>query len=338
LGTVAHRLLEEAGRGAFSDMPLEAIEKRWVELLAEAEDLASRSWLDRHLLPLSSSTPDFEVRRLRAISAARTLAGETANGGKRRTKEHPLVGFEVEVSTPDGRAGGRIDAVSMIDEGPVLKDYKSGVVYGDGSRRRALKPEYAAQLKLYAAIYAAMTGTWPSRLEVVPIAGKPVNVPFTNDECDELLREAISLRGRINDVISSEADLRSRIQDLATPRPDACGYCAFRPQCAPYFTARQREPEARWPIDVRGRLVEQRLLGNGRLLISLDEGGTVKHIRGIDPSPERHPALARPASNELIAAYNLRSAGSTTSFKEGPFTIFYAITEDQEAEGLGTQI
>lgn len=327
LGTVAHRLLEEAGRGQFEGAAPGAIERRWDGLLEAAEDSASQSWLDRHLVPLRAAVPDYEVRRLQALSAARAIAAEACSIPHRGdAHDHAPLGCEVPVSTPDGQAGGRVDAVAPSGDGPILKDYKSGTIYDrEGAARGAIKPEYAAQLKLCAAIYAAMTGTWPSRLEVVPIAGLPESVPFTREECMGLLNEAIGLRDRINGVIASGGALATQIEQLATPAPRACTHCGYRPQCAAYLEARGRDPGVRWPLDVRGQLIERRMLGNGRLLLGLDSGGTTVYIRGIDPSPERHPALMRMAAGDTVASFNLRPVGSPTSFAEGSFTVFYVV-------------
>lgn len=332
LGSVAHQLLEEAGRGDFSTAATGSIERRWEELVLDAEGAASANWLDRHLLPLSAAIPDFEVRRLQALSAAHALAAEVsviADVAGPPNARH--VGCEVPVSTPDGLARGRIDAVTPSNGGVVVKDYKSGAIYGHGADRE-VKPEYAVQLKLYAAMYAAMTGTWPVRLEVVPISGSPESIPFSPDECEQLMTEALNLRARINSVVTSELPLPSREHNLASPAPSVCTYCAYRPQCAPYDDARLTDPEAGWPRDLSGVLMERRTLGNGRLFLLLKGESTTFQIRGLDPSATRHPAVARATVGDTISAFNLRPGGSGTTFKEGPFTVFYVVAADNRLD------
>ena len=104
-----------------------AIEARWEELVKMSERLAAQSWLDRHLLPLSAAIPDFEVRKLRAIAGASALAATAAAKTNTVQHVHPrLLGFELAVATPDGLAAGRIDAVVADEDGPIVRDYKSG--------------------------------------------------------------------------------------------------------------------------------------------------------------------------------------------------------------------
>lgn len=324
VGTVAHRLLEEAGRGDFAADVEPAISRRWDELLGAAETACAMSWLNRHLVPLASTVPDYEVRRLQALAAAKALAqaaAATVSHGPGQSAE-PLTGGEVPVATPDGKAGGRIDVVVQTRDGPVLKDYKSGAIYDRGSSR-SVKHEYATQLKLYAAIYASMTGTWPVRLEVVPIAGIAEEVPYTTDESQQLLQHALDLRERINAIVCDTHPLETRIRLLAHPDPGGCGYCPFRPYCPHYRSAKYANPDEPWPLDLWGTLSDLRLLGNGRRLLALETARGVAYVRGIDPSPGRHPALDKAACGDRVGCYSLRPGGSPTTFSEGRYTTFY---------------
>jgi len=73
VGTIAHHLLAEAGRGLFTN-DIKKIEARWDYLLEQTEHEMMRSWLDRHLLPLSHSVQDLEVRKIRAVSRSAEIA------------------------------------------------------------------------------------------------------------------------------------------------------------------------------------------------------------------------------------------------------------------------
>lgn len=322
VGSVAHHLLEESGRG---QLPISEIERRWNQLVRGAEESCTRSWLNRHLAPLERTVPDYEVRRLQALAAARTIASEAERVRYQRldlSRELPS-GSEVPVATPDGRAAGRIDAVVQTVRGPVLRDYKSGAIYTRGVATYALKPEYSIQLKIYAAMYAAMTGTWPVRLEVVPISGQPVEVAFTKDESASLLARAFHIRDEINAVVEEDAPALDRMHTLATPGPSECGYCTYRPYCVPYEAARRNNPGAAWPVDTWGDLADMQLLRNGRRLLTLNAQDGINFVRGIDPSPGRHPGLDTANHGETIGCYSLRSGGTPTSFAEGPYTTFY---------------
>ncbi len=328
LGTVAHHLLEEAGRGLLGDPSPAAIERRWDELLAAAGQAMGDSWLDRHLAPLSGSVPDFEVRKLRATHLARLLAADPVGERvERHGPRHPS-GHELAVSTPDGKAAGRIDAVLPGPEGPILRDYKSGAIYQEYTGGAVtLKESYSTQLKLYAAVFASMTGEWPARLEIVPLAGEPEVIPFNRDECVELLAEAIRLLDAVNAVVVAGEPLSSKSERLASPSAVNCRYCPYRPWCVPYQRAAGESPEG-WPSDTWGEVQEVRSLGNGRKMLTLARGGQAVGVRGLDPRHERHPALALVRSGDPVAAFDLRRSGGPSSFEEGPMTVIYRLGEE----------
>jgi RecB family exonuclease len=325
LGTVVHRLLEDAGRGRFVTATGAAVDARWDELIQASDHSAARSWLDRHLVPLSSAVPDFQVRKLRALAGARALADAAVPKPRSdHAKHHLLFGYEVAVATPDGQAGGRIDGVIPSKDGPIIRDYKSGAIYEvSDTHELAIKEAYSAQLKLYAAIYAAMTGTWPSRLELVPVGAKPEPVKFTVDESTSLLSTAVHLHDRINRIVESGTTATSKMVELAAPLPATCTHCPYRPNCMPYRDALASDDVSGWPSDFHGELLDVRTLGNGRRMVSLDCSGRTVLIRGLNPDPDRHPALGLSVTGDAIAVYNLRPAGSPTSFSEGPSTVFY---------------
>lgn len=340
LGSVVHRLLELAGRGYFVGADRVEVEARWEELLRAAEQEAARSWLDRHLLPLSAFIPDFEVRRLRALAAALAIAANSASRSEARRSAHPqLLGYELDVVTPDGRATGRIDAVIQGDGGPVLRDYKSGAIHSvDDDGNRVVREEYASQLKLYAAMYAEMSGIWPVRLELVPVGEEPESIDFTIEECTSLLTDALCILDRINGILTSGISSTSVMHELAGPAPSTCMYCTYRPLCAPYADARTLSDASGWPNDVRGELREIRLLGNGRLIVALDTPGGTVWIRGLDPDPARHPILGRLTPGDSIAAFGLRPSGTLTSYSEGPFSAIYGEHSERSEHDSTTSI
>lgn len=323
VGTAAHRLLEEAGQGGFNGPADERIPVRWHQLIDTAEQAMQRSWLERHLVPLSAAVPDFEVRRLRAVSRARQLAAETvvserAFSGSRSGH----YGYELAVTTPDGKAAGRIDAVLPGARGPVIRDYKSGAIH-EGPTATRIKRAYAIQLKLYAAIYQQMAGTWPERLEVLSLSGEPEAVAFTAEECAGLLEGAIRLLDHVNEIVQSTADQVAVARQLASPTPAACGFCTYRPHCAAYIDASLSAPELRWPGDAWGSVAERRTLGNGHELIAVDTHRGPVVLRGLTPGHDRHPALRWLRVGDQVGIFGMRSDGSPSSFTESQFTVIY---------------
>jgi len=130
VGTVIHTLLEEAGAGKIRSA---AIDDRWLELMAAAENRMSKSWLERNSLPLRRSVPKYEVRRLQARSRALTLI--TSHQGSRslisKAEVSPHFGYEFPVSSTDKAVVGRVDAVLPCSDGAVIQDYKSGQIFVD---------------------------------------------------------------------------------------------------------------------------------------------------------------------------------------------------------------
>ncbi len=335
LGSAIHRLFEGAGKGHFRDGGRPAVESRWNELVGEAEIAMRGSWLESHLVPLKAAVADYEVRRLRSIQRAeeitRSISPATgARGGQPRCRS------EVWVSTPDGRVGGFIDQVEDSPAGPILRDYKSGHVLAPGKAAggEQIKESYEVQLKLYAAIYAASAGVWPTRLELVPLQGPVREVAFTAAECEAVLGQAREALMTVNSIIANNSAPDAEAL-MAAPSQEACRYCPFRPGCASYHRARDSRPaEDGWPQDVWGTVRELEVLGNGKVLLGVqpaDGGMGTAVIRGINPSADRHPGLTRLAAGDGVAVYDLKAAGPGGTFQESSRTTIYRL----ERQGAG---
>jgi hypothetical protein len=312
LGSVVHKLLEEAGQGKFVATGASAISDRWRELLALTEARLKQNWLERHLIPLHASVPQFEVRRLQACKAAEVLNQRRKEHEQSGVSAQPGYGFELPLESADGLIKGRIDAIVPTPNGPVLQDYKSGAIFEIvGPDQLVLKDEYADQLKIYAALYHEGTGIWPHR---------PSEVQFTPAECEELAHSAKVRVAEVNEVIR---ELNGERIDavLGNPSPGTCCYCPYRPACGPYRVATQPATGG-WPADAWGEFRELRTLGNGRRLLALSTAGPEIAIRGLSSDPERHPALSVLEQGDSVGAYSLRRAGPG-SFVEAPLTVIF---------------
>src|SRR5262249_22206152 len=145
-----------------------------------------------------------------------------------------------------------------------------------------------------AALYAQTAGEWPARLELVPLQGKAVEVPFDPTDCAALLAAAIADLERVNAAIEAASQHSEAETQLARPSAAACRHCPFRPACRAYQAARvSAGNDGEWPQDVWGEVREMRRLGNGRLLLSVSAPNAQepRHIRGLTPDHARHPAL-----------------------------------------------
>lgn len=331
LGSAIHSLLEEAGLGKFTPGGNAAIATRWRELLAATEEKMRGSWPDRHLVPLETAVPDFEVRTIRAQNRALEIA-EHAPRAKGHGAGTSLQGTELWVQSDDGLVGGFIDYVEMAADGPTVRDYKSGDI-GEGNTSAhpgPVKGSYQVQLRLYAALYAAKTGQWPARLELIPLIGAAVPVPFDRQVCSALLEDARRTLKNVNEIIASLATATPEAeQRLARPAPSHCWSCPFRPGCVAYRTARiaAAEPDE-WPKDIIGDVEDIRTLGNGKLLILVRDtrlSPSTVRINGLNPDPTRHPALHQLEPGDTIGLYNLKTSGAGTTFSETSLTTIYKV-------------
>lgn len=327
LGTVAHKLLAEAGQGKLEATEV-AVNARWRELAAEAGEAISRSPLERHLAPLDSSVPDIEVLRIRATSKALDIASKFRTTRKDRSLGTLLShGHEVPVRSSDNLIRGAIDAVIRGDRGgSIIQDYKSGSIVEpeDGNELRA-KEIYQVQMKMYAGLYAETFGEWPDSLELVSLTGEKQNVPFTKDDCSNLLNEARATLQRVNETIRSNSG-DSLPSTLATPSPEACTFCQFRPDCAPYWSAVAKRREEQWPLDVTGTVESIRRLGNSKVMLVLTtDGGTVK-VPSLSPG-DRHPALLDLQPGDMAGVFNLRRSRPTAPYSESRLTAVHNLAQ-----------
>jgi hypothetical protein len=331
LGSAIHALLEDAVAGKLAGSSASAIGNRFDALVEEQESEMDRSWLERHFAPLRESIGSFDERRIQAVERAGEL-NSRATPPEERAEDGAVrrYGTELWVQTADGAVGGFIDLVEPSEAGPVISDYKTGSIrQGDAS----LKSEYVAQLKLYAAIYAEQHADWPSRLELVTLSGERTMVPFTRAECEELLARARALREEVNAVVVAEGDAGDRQRRLASPSPDTCRFCSYRPSCDPYHEAAgSGEDPAAWPSDVWGRVTQNQSLGNGRQLLRLSARGVESRIRGLTPGGMRHPALQWAVPGAYVEAFGVR-ANSPVSFEETVYTVLYARPAQDPALG-----
>ena len=332
LGTVIHQLLAEAGSGRLADGATAKLEQRWSELVQAVEASLQQSPLEKSLLPLQRTVPDFEVRRLRAWRKAAELA-QTATTPARTSShgaalEKTRFSFEVWVETADGSVGGAIDHILETADGAVLRDYKSGQLLqpAEPHGKATLKEEYQTQLKLYAALFHSRFGRWPVRLEVVPLQGDAHVVDFSPSECGELLAEATNVLQQTNAVILQNP--ATGFEMLAAPSPGACRYCSFRSACPAYHQTRQQQVDQSWPQDLWGRVTQINQLGNGRFSLRLtaaNQLSSLVQIRSLTPDFARYPGLRNLQAEDAIAVYNLRKSDSAATFAETVTTALYPL-------------
>ena len=331
VGTVAHKLLAEAGQGQLR-ATANGVNSRWRELLEEASADMSHSLLERHLSPLERSVPDIEVLRIRTTRMALDVARKS-QPPPRKNSSHvipPSYGHEIRVQSADSLVRGTIDTVIREEgTGIILQDYKSGsiVELGNGEKLN-YRESYQTQMKMYAGLYAEKFGEWPAYLELVSLTGERQGVPFTEIDCSTLLDEAKATLSWINETIENNPS-SSLPSILASPSREACAFCQFRPGCESYLLMVEELGEGQWPIDVIGMVESVKRLGNSKMMLSLASGTDSVKIPGLS-SGYRHPVLMTLQPGDMVGVFNLRRSRLTAPYSESRLTTVHNLKKTAE--------
>lgn len=323
LGTIAHQLLTEAAQKRSSELFDAAA--RWKSLVEAANEELKESWLDSALFPIERTAAMYDVIRIRTCARADEI-GSARIDGRGAAQKKTGIGFELWVESRDKSIGGWIDAVRRIKDEVVLSDFKSGEVLEKprGIAPGEVKESHSIQLKLYAALYFDTYGTWPSKLQVVPLKGATIEIPFTEDESRQLLSDATSTLIELNGVISSGSPRVYR--QLAFPSPEHCRYCSYRPTCPHYREIASRSDHSGgWPADAFGRVWDINVLRNGSINLRVSgKEGRQYVFRGLS-STQRHPALNVIQRGDSVGIFNARASSNRAEFSEGPTTVLYKL-------------
>lgn len=320
LGTVAHQVLEEAGR---EDGFVAA--ERWTRRIATLNKELYQSWLDSRLVPLERLVPQYEVLKLRTCTRAQKIAAAVT---KQRSGRHvPGIGFEIWVESKDKSVGGWIDSVRQSRAGIELGDFKSGGLFEqhDSTRRGELKKDHQAQLKLYAALYFQTYGVWPSTIQIIPLAGAALDVPFTQAECKDLLEEATQTLTSLNASISHQETVGP--ESFASPSPQNCRFCGYRPVCWRYQEEIGSGVQTDgWPKDAVGRVWDINVLSSSRVNLRVcGEGGTEYTFRALSSLIERNPSLREIQRGDRVGIFNAQTSANRLEFSESVSTVLYKL-------------
>ncbi|MBP2146121.1 hypothetical protein J2129_001575 [Methanofollis sp. W23] len=288
------------------------------------EKVLVQSWTEAHLVPLSQSVRNYEQKKELCWLAVRDIKPSFSRKWRRSPPIWPPCGDELWLETRDGVCVGRVDRIN--NKGGVIEviDYKSKVLLPHAEMGDDLGT-YTPQLKYYAALYHAQYREWPTILKIVANGGQEIEIPFTHDECESLLKEAYTLLAKVNCTIrSASLDKRKALSSLAKPSPKTCSLCLFRPVCAPYWEGRSRAPNEDWPNDLHGTIIETGRWGKDRVYLDIApyEGDKYVKVKVIEVSSGRHPALKR-EKKEVYLFSLLQYKDRPDVFAEGKYTTIY---------------
>lgn len=328
LGTAIHQLLESAGRGHLGEATKRQVSEAVSELIDNIEKQMLKSPIRRQLVPLSKSIPDYEVRVLRACKKAGDIAHEYKETlGRSEPDAESRIGYKVWIATADESVGGFIDFVMRDEKGIVLVDYKSGHVLEGKDGSYEIKAAYKEQMILYAAMFYENYGEWPRRLNIVPLQGQALTVRCVSDSALDLLGSARTMFLKANERIADVQTGTAHLSELASPSPDSCSFCLYRPGCQAYWTVRGSDLAEKWPNDVRGNLREIATLRNGNYCLKVDSVPCGRRdptrVRNISSLIYRHPIMADLRTGNQIGIYCLRVMPCTADFAETERTVIY---------------
>lgn len=311
VGIVVHQIIAMSENHSIDE---DAFQKLWERCVNEQEEQMSKSWFERHLVPLSVTALDFHLKRSQCF----LLLNSRDNAPRIKKPDASKRFHERRLQSNDGLVVGRADRIEFDDGGATIIDFKTGNVSGQSIRKEVLT-EHQEQLKLYAALFHEECREWPRDLIVVSLDGKKHRVDYDENECLTLLEESKDMLRRVNSLIEADEKMPSK---LASPSQDTCRYCLYRPLCEPYSLARQSDLAEGWPSDAWGIVTEKKILRNGRRKIILTpfSGAPPINIRGL--RMERHPALE---AFQKVGVFSLDSDNSRNDYKEGLFTTIYGI-------------
>jgi hypothetical protein len=228
LGIAAHELLEQVGNGDLAGVPTAEIEseleRRWQALVAEQHEQLCTAW-PLGTVPAPERWPGYELTHTRLIAS---LGSRTQSATMSRSPDAAApVETELWLEDGDGAVGGRVDRVEHTAGGTRIVDLKSG-----WSVRAELTEPQRRQLLIYAYLWHAKTGEWPTEAAIQLPDGARLELEVTPQDAEAVANELRATRQRYNAKAASGA----APADLASPDNETCGRCAFKASC-PYFLA-----------------------------------------------------------------------------------------------------
>jgi hypothetical protein len=279
-GILAHAFLRDAAWGVFGGLSEAEIRVEWHDAVEAYELNLKLEYSDSAVVPLIRTCEDFEVNAYRLIAAAFRLSPKVRRVLNRTSYRNR--DLEVEGVSADGHIVGRLDRITWEDGALAVTDIKTGHVTDFEGR---LRPELRIQLMLYSYLVHERFGRWPKTLRILPLRGDPVSVPFSPDEAQGLADKMKQILAATNQVIEKVRIGSIDESELASPAPDSCRNCRYRPTCEGYWIARNSQPQLSWPRDVSGSVSAIKSLGNRFYVVEIRTADAAMIVvRGIQES------------------------------------------------------
>ncbi|MCY7351537.1 MAG: PD-(D/E)XK nuclease family protein [Cytophagaceae bacterium] len=230
-GSAVHDLFQWAVQTGVRD---EAGLRQYLEESLEAQHQKCREAGYEALLPLKHNVKNYGLRYNAALRKAASFPiSDEPTDAPPGTPYEPSEKVEEWLSGFGGKLAGRADLIRYRDGYWELVDYKTGLLTDSNG---ALKPEYLAQMKLYAFMMRETLGIHPDKIWLEPLVGEPVELSFSPEECRAFADEVVAVLTKTN-LHWREADWPI----LARPDKERCHSCESRPACPAYQPEPGRE-------------------------------------------------------------------------------------------------
>ncbi len=323
VGTAIHKLFERASGDPAFEITESSVSREWEQSMREVEQFLSGSEYMEGMIPIVRSVPNIGLMRSRTI--LRILEGgklpfhfpspvssQSKSVVKSRIKNSKVVGI------PD-RIEGPLDGATIIDFKTGLSAESLGSSFQD----------YELQIKVYAALYESAAGFWPKKLELHGLDGSVHDVPFTTEECADLLLEAERLACDVAKSTALIAEDSAAQNQVASPSAMACRFCPFRPSCPAYLSI-SFNPSPACESDVCGKLRGWKMLGNGELLVELEGRAGNARVRNLPPIAHITKALQSSALGQNIIVFNtIKSEDGTPLYSPTEYTALHSYSEGE---------
>jgi CRISPR/Cas system-associated exonuclease Cas4 (RecB family) len=311
-GSVTHKMIELISRGIIFDE--ESFGKHWRDLISKKESELTNKGL-ANIVPLKYFVTDFALKKNQLRNILQNKKGKVDGNSQTSTSSFSP---EKKLANPDNSITGIADLVVKNGTSINIMDFKTGKIYTDsideyGGTEQIIKKEYEFQLKLYAYLYFLMYEAYPTSLFLVTLENIFIEIPFSEQECEGIYNEAISLISTTNSHINSR-----RFELIAKPSKENCKYCSYRPACNYYsdWLALNHQQVN----DLTGFLTKVTLFNNDSLGLQLQVGDDKVLINGLTGSSmEGFENLL----NKKITLYNVKKNKQSLNATANHFTIAY---------------
>jgi len=228
LGTAAHRLTERAWSNEFSEIDNKDLDKNLLDAWNQEVDIQFQkmliAWAPSQVPP-PRDWPFYSINSTRTLKRILTeIIDFRGRGHKHSNIDRPWV--EHELFDEKMCLKGTPDRVIFFEESFVIQDLKTGF------KIKEMSESHRRQLLLYAHLVRSDTHKRPTRIEVVKSDGQILGENISETDVDECLQE---YRYKTQDFMSS-VERGSISEDIASPNPEVCGHCHYRPICKSFWS------------------------------------------------------------------------------------------------------